>query len=80
MADKGFNVQDIFAPFNLTINIQTFFKKKNCLTGQVVIRDRKIANKKVHIERIIGLAKTYTSNSKFLNSSSKFLNSNLLFF
>jgi len=59
MADKGVNVQDIFAPFNVTINIPTFFKKKNRLTGQVVIQDGKIANKKVHIERIIGLAKTY---------------------
>ena len=59
MADKVFNVQDIFAPFNIAVNIPTFFKKKNRLTGQVVIRDRKIANKKVHIERIIDLAKTY---------------------
>jgi len=53
MADKGFNIQNIFAPFNLTINIPTFFKKKNRLAGQVVIRD-----KKVDTERIIGLVKT----------------------
>ena len=29
MADKGFNVQeDIFAPFDIHINIQTFSKKR----------------------------------------------------
>lgn len=30
MADKGFNVQDLFEPKNVVINtIPTFFKKKN---------------------------------------------------
>ena len=28
MADKGFNVQDLFAPYDVTINIPTFFRKK----------------------------------------------------
>jgi hypothetical protein len=59
MADKGFNVQDIFAPYDVTINIPTFFKKKNRMSGKTVMRDRKIASKRVHIERIIGLGKTY---------------------
>ena len=59
MADKGFNVQDLFIPYNVIINIPTFFKKKNRLSGQTVLNDRKIASKRVHIERIIGLAKTY---------------------
>ena len=59
MADKGFNVQDIFAPFDIQINIPTFFKKKNRMNSETVIRDRKISSKRVHIERIIGLAKTY---------------------
>ena len=59
MADKGFNVQDIFATSDVTINIPTFFKKKNRMSGDTVIKDRKIASKRVHIERIIGLAKTY---------------------
>jgi len=69
MAYKGFNVQDMFTPFNITINIPTFFKTKNRLTGQVVIRDRKIANKKVYIERIIGLAKTYKIPRKPINNA-----------
>jgi hypothetical protein len=28
MADKGFNVQDLFAPYDVTINIPTFFGNK----------------------------------------------------
>ena len=34
MADKGFDVQDIFAPIDVNINIPTFFKKKNRMTGK----------------------------------------------
>ena len=64
MADKGFNVQDIFAANDITVNIPTFFRKKNRMSGSQVLRDRKISSKRVHIERIIGLMKTY----KILNS------------
>ena len=59
MADKGFNVEDMFIPYHVAINIPTFFKKKNRMSNETVIKDRKIASKRVHIERIIGLAKTY---------------------
>ena len=59
MCDKGFDVQDIFAPFDVKINMPTFMRKKNQLTNEEVIRDRKIASQRVHVERVIGLAKTY---------------------
>ena len=59
MTDKGFNVEDMFIPYHVAINIPTFFKKKNRMSNETVIKDRKIASKRVHIERIIGLAKTY---------------------
>ena len=59
MADKGFNVQDLFAARDIHVNIPTFFKKKNRMSGQQVLADRKISSKRVHIERIIGLMKTY---------------------
>jgi DDE superfamily endonuclease len=55
MADKGFNVQDLFAVRDVLVNISTFFKKKNRLSGNQVIADRKIYSKRVHIERTIGL-------------------------
>ena len=59
MSDKGFNVQDLFIHANVTINIPEFFKKKNRMSSKTVADDRKIASKRVHVERIIGLAKTF---------------------
>ena len=59
MADKGFNVDDLFLPYQVSLNIPTFFKKKNRMSCKSVTRDRKISSKRVHIERVIGLAKTY---------------------
>lgn len=60
MADKGFNVQDLFEDMFVKINIPTFFSKMNRMTNQQVMRDRKISSKRVHVERVIGLAKTFT--------------------
>ena len=69
LADKGFNVQDLFAPYDVTVNHPTFFTKKNRLTGDLVMKDRKIASKRVHVERVIGQAKTYLILKKPLNAT-----------
>ena len=58
MADKGFDVQDMFASVDVAVNIPTFFNNKNGRTGQSVARDRKISSKRVHVERVIELGKT----------------------
>ena len=79
MADKGFNVQDIFAPFDIHINIPTFFKKKNRMNSETVIRDRKISRKRVHIERIIGLAKTYRILVEPMTATETKLSSEIVF-
>jgi hypothetical protein len=79
MADKGFNVQDLFAPYDVTINIPTFFRKKNRMTGKTVLKDRAISSKRVHIERIIGLAKTYKILKEPLNVTETKLASELTF-
>lgn len=59
MADRGFTVQDLFATKDVGINMPSFLKGKSQLSGQQVIKDRRIASKRIHVERIIGLAKTY---------------------
>lgn len=59
MADKGFNVEDLFLPYQVRLNIPTFLSRKNRLTNKTVRKDRAISSKRVHIERIIGLGKTY---------------------
>ena len=69
MSDKGFNVQDLFIPSHVTINIPEFFKKKNRMSAKSVANDRKIASKRVHVERIIGLAKTFKILKKPLNNT-----------
>jgi len=79
MSDKGFDVQDIFAPYGVKVNIPTFFKKRNRMDGEMVVRDRKIASKRVHVERIIGYAKTYKVLTQPLNSSETLLSSDIVF-
>ena len=67
MADKGFNVQDIFASRNVHVNISAFFKRKNRLAPTARQKDRKVASKWVHIERVIGMAKVFTICQHRLN-------------
>lgn len=79
MSDQGFNVQDLFASTDVTINIPTFFKKQNRMLGNTVLRDRKISSKRVHIERIIGLAKLFKILKGPLNSTETKLASEIIF-
>lgn len=59
LADRGFTIQDMFADKNVSARIPTILKGKSQLPGLRVIKDRELANKRVYIERIIGLTKTY---------------------
>ena len=79
MVDKGFNVQDIFAPYDIQINIPTFLQKRNQFTPESRIKDKKIASKRVHIERLIGLAKTYKILTKPLSRYDTTLGSYICF-
>ena len=79
MVDKGFDIQDIFALVDVTINIPTFFRKKNRMSGKTVVKDRKISSKRVHVERIIGLGKTYKILTQPLNQTEMILASDIAF-
>lgn len=68
MADRGFNVQDLFAPKNIAINIPTFLRGRTQLPGLALLSDRKVASQRVHIERLIGLAKTFKILKSELNA------------
>ncbi|RLU16116.1 hypothetical protein DMN91_011875 [Ooceraea biroi] len=59
MADRGFTVQDLFALRRVSVNMPAFLKGKTQLPGMTLLKDRKLASKRVHIERLIGLIKTY---------------------
>ncbi len=79
MSDKGFDVQDIFAPFLVKGNILTFFRKKNRMSGASVMKDREGASKRVHVERVIGLAKTYKIMTQPLNQTETVLAGDIAF-
>jgi hypothetical protein len=53
MVDKGFNIEDLFIPFHVSVNMPTFFRKKNRLSQTVLQKDRKVASKRVHIELLV---------------------------
>ena len=58
-ADKGIMVQDLFATRDVKVNTPTMLKGKSQLDPATVVRDRRVASKRIHVERVIGLAKTY---------------------
>jgi hypothetical protein len=49
------------------------------MTGKTVLKDRAISSKRVHIERIIGLAKTYKILKEPLNVTETKLASEITF-
>ena len=55
----AFQVQDLFATKDVQVNTPTTMRGVNQLPAETVVRDRVIASKRVHVERVIGLAKTY---------------------
>lgn len=59
MADRGIMVQDLFASQDVYVNTPTMLKGKSQLDPQEVIRDRRVASKRIHIERVIGLSKGF---------------------
>lgn len=59
MADRGILVQDLFANQGVQVNIPNFLKGKSQLDPSEVLHDRRVASKRIHIERVIGLTKSF---------------------
>lgn len=59
MADRGFQVQDLLAPQGVLLNIPHFLRGASQLEADVAFRDRKLAATRIHVERAIGLGKTF---------------------
>lgn len=49
----------MFIGKDITLNIPTFLKGHGQIPGLKLLKDRKLASQRVHIERLIGLTKTY---------------------
>ena len=60
MGERAFTVKDLFAPYNVEVSTPTSMKGMNHLDHKTVLKDRKLARHRVHVESIIGLLKTCT--------------------
>ena len=54
LADRGFDIQESVGLFCSTIEIPAFTKGKKQLSGAQVEQTRRIANVRIHVERVIG--------------------------
>ena len=79
MADRGIMVQDLFATKDVHVNTPTMLKGKSQLEPTEVARDRRIASKRIHVERVIGLAKQYKILSSALPLSKLKYGSRIVF-
>jgi len=79
MADRGFIVHDLFALKSVEVNIPTVMRNMSQLPAEKVISDRRIASKRVHVERMIGLAKTFRILKEELDHSYIPLGGRILF-
>jgi hypothetical protein len=79
MADRGIMVQDIFACQDVAVNTPQTMRGKNQHDPETVIKDRRISSKRVHVERVIGLAKTYKILSTDLDHSKTPYGSRIIF-
>jgi len=59
MSDRGIMVQDLFSNQNVHVNTPTTMRGRNQLDAQTVVKDRRIASKRIHVERVIGYAKGF---------------------
>ena len=54
LADRGFDISDSVGSYCLTLKIPAFTRGKSQLSGIEVEQTRKIANIRIHVERVIG--------------------------
>lgn len=79
MADRGIMVQDLFASNDIFVNTPTMLRGKSQLEPEDVIKDRKVASQRVHVERVIGLGKTYKTLTKPMSCKKVPLSSRIIF-
>ena len=58
MADRGFNIRHMLLPKRATLNIPAFSHGRQ-LSAKAVLRSRKIARVRIHVERAIARMKTF---------------------
>ena len=66
MADRGFLIEDLARPYNISVNVPPFTGGKEQFTPHEVALGRRIANTRIHVERAIGQIKEYKLLSHIL--------------
>ena len=79
LVDHGFNIEDMCAARGLTVNIPASLKGRTQLTPKERLKSSHISSKRIHVERIIGLAKTYKIMKNELHHSKVLLGNRILF-
>lgn len=79
MAGKEIMVQDLFANNDVQVNTETFLKGKSQLDANEVVHHRRVASKRIHVERVICLAKRYNIFKGELSHSHLQLGSCIIF-
>ena len=65
MADKGFDIQNLLAPLGVRLNIPPFLSSNSQFSCEDVLKTKKIAKLRIHVERAIGRIKEF----RILNST-----------
>ncbi|XP_062599736.1 uncharacterized protein LOC134261311, partial [Saccostrea cucullata] len=79
MADRGIMVQDLFANQDVHINTPTLLKGKSQLDPDEVVHDRRVTSKRIHIERVMGLSKSFKILKHGISKSKLQLGSRIIF-
>ena len=59
MADRGFTIDDLLKPLNVSLNIPSFLCDREQLTHDEVIESQTIASVRIHVERAIQRVKRF---------------------
>lgn len=55
LADRGFNISESVGFYCARLHVPAFTKGKKQLSAEEVLSTRKLANVRIHVERVIGL-------------------------
>ena len=61
MTDKGFVIQYLLTPLGVRLNVPRFLNSNTQMSKDYVLLTRKIAHLCIHVERVIGRVKYFTS-------------------
>ena len=59
LADRGFNIQDLLLQYGVQLESPPFLKQKQQFSSEKAIKTKRVANSRVHVERVIGRLKEF---------------------